>query len=267
MAKTKKARKVKSVRKTYVALVLDRSGSMASCYNEALNGFNAQLKVIREESDKEGQTFVTVVVFNSEAKVLQEAVGIDGVENLTQLQYRPQGGTAMYDAVMEAITTLEKYDDKEEQTAFLVVTISDGEENASKKFGSKELAEKIQDLQNTNRWTFGYVGANQDLSAISRRLNLSHQNTLSYTSTPRGTQQMYFAANASVGDYMKDRSKGITSKSNLFSQPNSADSSPLTTFPSAPTVTSVAIAADSNGTIVESKWERRDFLTTVLKKR
>ena len=65
---------------------------------------------------------------------------------------------------------------KEEDTgaSYLVIIMSDGEENSSIKVSSKELAEKIQKFQATGRWTFTYIGSNQDLSKIQQVLNIPH---------------------------------------------------------------------------------------------
>jgi uncharacterized protein YegL len=203
-------------KKTHIALVLDKSGSMIGCVNETIAGFNSQLEVIRDNMIKGGETTVTLITFNTDTNILQNAVHADSVRNITPETYTPNGGTAMFDAVWNAIESLEKLDDGGEQTAFLVVTISDGEENSSRKIDSKTLAEKIQTLEGTKRWTFGYVGANQDLSKINENLKIAVNNSMNYISTSTGTNVMYTATSASLGNYMSNRSVGATYTANLF---------------------------------------------------
>jgi len=217
MTKTKKATK-KSPKKTFVALVLDKSGSMDMCRLQAIEGFNSQMQVIKENAAKGGDTKISVIVFNGLVSIQQDAVPADKIEKLTHESYQPNGSTAMLDAVWDAIVSLEKHDDKGEQTAFLVVTISDGEENASMRTDSKTLAEKIQQLEDTERWTFGYVGANQDLSKINQYLNIPVQNSLVYAATVDGYNCMNNVASASVGSYMSLRAAGTTNTSNYFVQ-------------------------------------------------
>lgn len=220
MTKTKKATK-KASKKTFVALVLDKSGSMASCRAQAIEGFNSQMEVIKENASKGGETKISVVIFNGLVDIQQDAVPADKIEKLTHESYQPMGSTAMLDAVADAIASLEKHDDEGEQTAFLVVTISDGEENASMRTNSKTLAEKIQQLEGTNRWTFGYIGANQDLSKINEYLNIPLQNSLVYVASASGYSTMNNASSASIGSYMSLRSAGVTNTSNYFVQPES----------------------------------------------
>lgn len=217
-----KAKKVKPAKKTnnkktHIALVLDKSGSMQGCLNETITGFNSQLEVIRKNMEKGGETTVTLVTFNENVQILQEAVNADSVQGIDYQSYQPNGSTAMYDAVWNAIELLQKLDDGQEQTAFLVITISDGMENASRKVNSVRLAEKVQELESTKRWTFGYVGANQDLSKVTESLKLSVNNAMKYDSnTVRGQQVMYAAVNCSTADYMHNRSKGVTYSENLY---------------------------------------------------
>lgn len=229
MAKIKKekpqASKKSLDKKTYVCLVLDKSGSMALCRQQAIEGFNAQMDVIKENTKKGGDTKISVVTFNGIVEINQDAVEADKVEKLTPESYNPWGSTAMLDAVWDAIVSLEKYDDKGEQTAFLVVTISDGEENASQHTQSRTLAEKIQQLENTKRWTFGYVGANQDLSKINEYLNIPLQNSLVFTANMAGYTTMADTATYSLGNYMSLRSAGTTNTAHYFVQPETITAS------------------------------------------
>ena len=218
--KAKKVKKApKTNKKTNICLILDRSGSMITCRNETINGFNSQLDVIRKNMEKGGETTVTLITFNHDINILQEAVHADSVEDITGATYQPDGSTAMYDAVWAGIETLEKLDDGKEQTAFLVITISDGMENASRKISSVQLAEKVQELEGSKRWTFGYVGdANLDLSKITKQLNMQVHNVMAYDSyTTQGNQAMYAAVNCSTANYMDNRSKGSTWTDSLYS--------------------------------------------------
>lgn len=223
--KTKSKKRTSQEKKTtHVALVLDKSGSMSSCYNEALEGFNAQIDVIRNHYKEGGDTFVTIVTFNDNVKVLQEAVKADKVVKLNRQTYQVDGMTAMRDAVWTAITTLERYDDEHPQTAFLVITVSDGVENRSREISSIMLANKIKKLQQTERWTFGYVGANQDLSEVTATTGILNNNMLKYTSNSVGTRAMNVSLNSAVGTYFNSRSAGVTYTANLFAPVGSAGS-------------------------------------------
>ena len=82
--------------KTYVAVILDRSGSMCGIQDEARNNFNEQLQVLKEESNKpsnvakkllQGQptsgleTKVTFVTFNEK---IDTAIFNEDVNNVEE---------------------------------------------------------------------------------------------------------------------------------------------------------------------------------------
>ena len=83
----------------------------------------------------------------------------------------------------------------------MVSIISDGQENSSVDWTSERLAEKIQQLQDTGRWTFSYVGANVDLSKVQQQTGIHISNIMSYTSDAAGTKAAFANRAASVGAY------------------------------------------------------------------
>jgi hypothetical protein len=145
---------------------------MVSIHEQTITHFNKQIEQISADS-KGMETLVSLVTFNHDVTVdfFNESIG--KIAPLDVLSYKPNGSTAMFDAVATIIDRPEKEvsDIKDENVAVLIVTLSDGQENASQKYTSSALAEKIQRLQSTNRWTFAYLGANQDLSKI-QQLNI-----------------------------------------------------------------------------------------------
>lgn len=165
---------------THVAIVLDRSGSMASCRAETINGFNEQVQKITGKTKTDGTadtTLITLVLFNHEVEFVHFVSPVDSLREITAEQYVPNGSTAMLDAVGLTLTRFEREVEDDEQTRYLVIIITDGEENDSKEFTYERIAEMIQKRQQTGRWTFSYMGANQDLSDLSKRLNIPKSNT------------------------------------------------------------------------------------------
>jgi Mg-chelatase subunit ChlD len=212
-AKTKKT-KTKKVEKqiSHVAIILDESGSMSSVAGVTINGVNEQIQKIKEAGkSKIVETFVSFVTFNSNGQTKFRVFNqpVDSLKEITAADYKPNGLTAMYDAVGE---TFDKYlaetKHEDKNTTYLVVIVSDGEENDSKKYLAKDVAEKIQALQVTGRWTISYMGANQDLSKVSKDLGISLGNMAKYSSTRGGTMKAMSSNAMAVGDYMTTRSLG-----------------------------------------------------------
>lgn len=168
----------------HVAIVLDMSGSMSSVRAETISGFNEQLQATKKAATR--KTLVTVCAFNEEVLFRAFEEPVKAVKLLTRDSYEPFASTAMYDAVG---STLEKLGDKESDT-YLVVIISDGLENASRTFNAVKVAKMIRSRQKTARWTFAYMGSNQDLSQATD-LGIFPGNVAMYSSSAAGTADAF----------------------------------------------------------------------------
>lgn len=194
---------------THVAFVLDRSGSMASCVDATIEGFNGQLDTILDNPTEGGETKVSLWTFDTAVREVFVAEPMDRIKKLDRQSYRPGGGTAMYDAVGDATIALEKLDRPGEDIAFLIIVVSDGYENSSQRFNAAMIANQVKRLEDTERWTFVYLGANQDLTVVAETLNLSAGNMVAYEATAEGTEAMYDRAKGTTDGYFKSvRSAG-----------------------------------------------------------
>ncbi len=181
--------------KTYVAIVLDRSGSMKSVKSQTVKGYNEQVKVLLEDADNDSETFASLVTFSGNVSEEFFNAPIEILREMHESQFNPDGWTAMRDAVGYTINKLcEETDPSDEFNNYLVIVISDGEENRSRFWDATRLSTKINELQSTNRWTFTYIGANQNLAEVGS-LGFKQSNMISYRSDARGTTTA-FSTNA-----------------------------------------------------------------------
>ena len=209
----------KSPLKNYVVLILDKSGSMKSIKNEVVGGFNDQIKEIKKKNTEFGmETKICLVTFST--FVDEPILWLEDIEKvipLTDETYLPDGYTAMYDAIGTTIESLLKLPEaKDEDLSFLVIVISDGEENNSSKFNADKIAELISSCEKTGRWTFSYVGANQDLKVVSQDLNININNTLAFMATADGYQKGSGQLTGSLGRWYGSRNAGARSVNNMF---------------------------------------------------
>jgi len=211
---------------TRTAIVLDRSGSMQSMREEAIGAFNDQLKVIQDEEEEGSRNFVSLITFATFVDTPHfENAPAAQIPALTEDRYTPSGGTAMLDAVGQAVDLLEASSDAEdENTSFLVVVVSDGQENSSREWNWKTTAERLQKLQETERWTFVYLGANQDLTEVSKNMHIPVSNTMSFTGPQGLTGASGPTGSHSTGlkTYFEGRKMGKRS-SKSFYNPDSVD--------------------------------------------
>lgn len=173
----------------HVAVVLDESGSMTSVKKETLSGLNEYIQELKKKEDGINTTF-SLITFSGTVNCRIIAKPIEEINELTNKDYIPSGTTAMYDGVGIAIGTLKSETVADEYTDYLLLVISDGEENASKEFTSEKIAYMIKECQDTKRWTITYMGANQDLSIVKETLNLHDNNITLYNSSNTGTSDV-----------------------------------------------------------------------------
>ena len=62
-----------------------------------------------------------------------------------------------------------------------MVILTDGGENASKLFKQFQIAEMIEELDKTGKWTFSFLGADLDATQASGSLNIHPENIISFS--------------------------------------------------------------------------------------
>jgi len=215
--------------KTYITFVLDRSGSMQGLEKEIVGAFNEQVETCQDLSTNM-DTRIGLITFSTLVDIpFIWNAPVDMLSKLQPQDYKPDGLTALYDAVDDAIIRLQEMPDKDDsETAFLIIIVSDGHENNSKKIRGKDLADKIKTLTDTGRWTFTYVGSNQDLSDVSRQLNINLANTMSYNSTKDGVKHYSGQTVNGLYNYMAHRGRGFTASVQFFAEPSKEEDSSKT---------------------------------------
>jgi len=199
---------------TYVGIALDSSGSMGYLIDSTISGFNEYLETIKAESKKGGRTKVSLLTFGGTVENNFTNVAPSKIRPLTRGAYKPSGTTPMYDGIGQTLDLLEEYDiPQAKKNAFLVIIISDGQENASVKWNRSQIAMRISRLKETGRWTFAYVGANQDLFEVSQWLTTT---PLTWSYTDIGTRDMYSTLSHSTSCYFMQRDEGESSVDEFF---------------------------------------------------
>lgn len=203
---------------TYAALVLDESGSMLRHKASALEGFNAQVGVIREGAKEAGRTAVSLTTFNSLGKPALVARPVEELRPLTPAEYNPNGGTALFDAIGETLERLlERSDINSPNTAVLVAIFTDGEENASRRYSAETLKELIIRLEATGRWTFTLMGPEGTSQELASLLNLHKGNVSQFNPADAASTQAAFGTMTEAATrYMSMRSMGVTACASLY---------------------------------------------------
>lgn len=190
-------------KKNHTILVLDSSGSMLKLKAVALEAVNEQLLAAKRAEGV--ATKVSLITFGAETRTTFWGVPAAELGQVHTADYMPAGPTAMLDAVQEVIGRLEASPDVEDlDMTFLIIIVSDGAENASRKATYRAVGEKIQLCKATGRWTFTYAGSEQDLAVIRDTLHIDQGNITSWAPTMMGMKGLTQQSIHSTARYYKN---------------------------------------------------------------
>lgn len=178
--KPKKAGKNKS----HIIFVLDDSGSMQSCRDNTISGFNEYLQAQKTDAEQTGiETFVSLYKFDgSSVKCTINHLNVREVEPLNRNTYNPQGGTNLLDAmggVLMAINAQLTAVKKADRESVIVTVLTDGEENSSRTFRNTDIKTMVEKAEAKN-WGFMFLGANINAFHAGSALGFNVNNTIQY---------------------------------------------------------------------------------------
>ena len=184
---------------TELVFILDRSGSMHGLESDTLGGFNSMLE---KQKAVEGKAYVSTILFNDSSVVVHDRRNIKAVEPMTPAQYQVGGCTALLDAIGGAIHhmgNVHKYARREDvpgKTLFVIIT--DGMENASRRYTLQMVKDMICRQQKKYGWEFLFLGANIDAISAAGSLGIERDRAVKFCCDEEGTALNYEAIGAAV---------------------------------------------------------------------
>jgi|WetSurMetagenome_2_1015567.scaffolds.fasta_scaffold57700_2 uncharacterized protein YegL len=164
----------------HIIFVLDESGSMSSIWDATIDAVN---EFINAQKAEEGKTWISLIKFDTEFRVLYCFTPLEDVAPLTNVTYSPRGLTALHDAIGKTIN--EHKANKNVNTLFVVMT--DGQENASKEFNLTKVQTAINEQKKAG-WNFSFLGANIDSYAVGG--NYGFDTTVNWKPNAQGVHSM-----------------------------------------------------------------------------
>jgi hypothetical protein len=179
---------------------------MSSLATHAKADYNENIDAIRRAAIKEEiDTIVTTVKCGVGTGVEREAVNSSVAALQPITKYEAVGGTPLFDSVGELVELLQKSPDADDPgVSFLVMAITDGEENSSKRYNSTALGKLIREKQATDRWTFVFrvpKGYGHNLT----RLGIPEGNIQEWDQTARGIKESSQLTQQAVTRYYSAR--------------------------------------------------------------
>ena len=245
-----------------IAGVLDMSGSMKKVRRQTIDGFNEYIEKQRQEEDG-GSALVSLTVFDSDwlnnhairINTVFADVDLNDFEPITENDYKPDGGTLLYDTIAYEISRIESLLTRcKGNPDIYVIIITDGLNNTSKEHTQQSIKELTEDLQEQG-WNFIYMGANQDAAEVGATMGIHVGNTFSYD--VNAIQEDVFGCVAASNSAHRTMSKGLKTRGIIESGERYATKAffeaPSSAAPSDQSSTGDQTKAESTDSQAESK--------------
>ena len=183
---------------TELVFILDRSGSMSGLESDTIGGFNSFLK---KQKQLEGKCRITTVLFDSSVDILHDRLDIETVKMLTHNDYQVRGCTALLDAIGTSIKKISKVQkssgNKHKANNVIFVIITDGEENASKKYTLIDINKLLTKMKKLG-WEFIFLGANIDAIETASHFGIAADRAQNFRADSDGVSANFDAINDTV---------------------------------------------------------------------
>ncbi len=199
---------VESNSKFKIVVILDESGSMESIRKNMLDSLNDLIK--EQKQIKERPATFTLIKFNDKINRKYENLPLEEMNLLSSEDYIPSGSTSLYDAIG---TTINRFRNERD---VLMVIITDGQENSSKKYNKQFVSTKLDEKKKYNNWSYVYLSC--DLQTFEQGTGIGLNNS-SYSSNVQIRQESYGSyisknLNSALSNFRKN---GISVQSQLNS--------------------------------------------------
>ncbi len=174
----------------HVCIVLDSSGSMGVVENDVKGTFDS---FVAEQRQKPGKTVLDVYQFANATERIVRSADLSTFENNLMRNYRCSGGTALNDAVCQAIDELgaefAAMPESERPDDVVVAILTDGEENSSRRFTNDDVKERVKRQTQVYDWSFIYLAADIDAFATGARLGFATEDCAQFSRSAEGVER------------------------------------------------------------------------------
>lgn len=219
-----KAAPVQEKQTTRVGFSLDFSGSMSHIRGSACDDYNTSVAELQLQSKLLDQnTYITVMqcgISEFRNEFLFKDTKSSNVQSMPYNQYKTNGNTPLWDSIAELISSIEI--SKAKTDAALIMVITDGEDNASRRNSASSIGAKIRELQATDMWTFVFRVPHGYKKGLVN-LGIHEANIIEWETSKKGMEKSTAYTSNALGSYMTARSAGVTSTQAFYANLNATD--------------------------------------------
>lgn len=208
-------------KKTFVTFVLDASPSMGVVRKETVSGFNEQLQAVKAMETPDHEVFVSFILFSDSDKIetIRRWVKPSAMNPLTIDEYKTDigGSTALLDALGDGMNLTEEKNSEINKpgNAALMIFVTDGGENSSKRQNKSAIKERITKLQNSGNWTFTFMGT-ESIDSVMNGYGISAGNIAQFAFGAAGMHTNSISNSKGLESYAKLRSAGVTGSAHFY---------------------------------------------------
>lgn len=145
--------------KTHVLIITDASGSMQNRADDVRGGHNSYLDSLA--LDTEVEYTITSTVFDTRFVTIDTAASPHDATRFDAKVYRPEGATALLDAVGTTVQVFRSGITPAEGDKYLLIIQTDGGENASREWNHAAVAKLLAELE-AEGWAVVFTGVGAD---------------------------------------------------------------------------------------------------------
>lgn len=197
--------------KTYYHLILDRSGSMSSCWHQTMIGWSEQIVKINQiaQENPDQEIYVSLCLFNDIIDFPEGILRVNTGEIPSIEKVKPNGGTALFDAIGLSIDKLEFVAGRDlntEEASVVMIVLTDGHENASKRFSGEMIRKKMDALEKSGLWNIVFIGADFDITSTANYFNAKEKNRVNFSKSDINIA--FSIVNESLEHHIAEKKKG-----------------------------------------------------------
>lgn len=175
--------------------LLDRTGSMDSIKASTIESFNGYIAA-QQNSDIADEILFSLITFDSiSTDTVYSRAKINDVKPLDNYTFQPRGATPLIDACCSTILAVDRWAAETTAAKIAVTFMTDGEENASRKWKLPDLHLMIKERVAAG-WQINFMGAGIDAYQAASAMGIGAAATMSYDKGDIVASRAAFAASA-----------------------------------------------------------------------
>ncbi len=185
---------------TAIILLVDASGSMAQMKPTTLASINTFLA---EQKALPGDAYLSLYFFSDQIRQVHDFIELPEVSVVTEQQYKIDGGTRLYDAVVTSIVATEArvhaMSDAKKPSKVIFAIFTDGQDTGGERPVGE--AKKAVERAKERGWQVLFLGEGLEVAATGEAMAIDAMHRMSYSSGSVGTRTAYKGMSEAVSCY------------------------------------------------------------------